>query len=166
MFKSFLVAGLMLMAFGPLSSRGYAEVNVSITVPLPGLIISSPPGLFVIPGTYVYYPPDFDVDIFFYRGYWYRPYQGEWYIGDGYNGPWRSIGSRKVPRALIDIPRTYRRLPHRHERMPYKTVRKNWSTWEKERHWDNQRYDNDDRGKHRESGKERGGRGHGRGKHD
>lgn len=166
--RSFCVAvfiSVMLSVFSLLPLRAGAEVNVSITIPLPGLVISTPPALFVIPGTYVYYPPDLDVEIFFYRGYWYRPYQGTWYRGTGYNGPWRSIGSRRLPRAFTNMPQSYRTMPPRHDRMPYNTVRKNWSSWEKERYWDNDRHDKHDRGKHRESGKGKG-KGHGRGKHD
>jgi hypothetical protein len=134
-----------------------AGVNVNINIPLPGLVISAPPALIVIPGTYVYYPPEVDVDIFFYHGYWYRPYRGGWYIANGYNGPWRTIGPRHVPRALINVPPTYRRIPPGHERMPYGQVKKNWRTWEKERHWDQRRGERGNRGpEHR----------HGRGDHD
>jgi len=66
----FLVFGL----FTPAMSS--AEVNINIDIPLPGLVIPAPPALVVIPGTYVYYPPDVQTDIFFYHGYWYRPYRG------------------------------------------------------------------------------------------
>ncbi len=127
-----------------------AEVNISIN--LPGLFIPAPPPMVVIPGTYVYYPPDVSVDIFFYQGYWYRPYEGRWFTASGYNGPWRAVGPRYVPRALISVPPDYRRIPLEHERMPHDMVRRNWRAWEKERHWDKPR------GEHGE------GRGHGHGR--
>jgi hypothetical protein len=152
--KSILSAiggGAIYLVFGLFNpGTSHAGVNVDIHIPLPGLVIPAPPALIVIPGTYVYYPPDVDVDIFFYHGYWYRPYRGGWYIADGYNGPWRTIGPRRVPRALIGLPPTYRRIPPGYERMPHDMVQRNWRTWEKERHWD----------KHRG---ERGGHGRGRG---
>jgi hypothetical protein len=167
--QTFAAAGLsgLLLVFGllsPLTSN--AGVNVSISVPLPGLVISAPPAMVVIPGSYVYYPPQVDVDIFFYRGYWYRPFRGGWYIANGYNGPWRTIGAGRVPRAVIGVPPHFRRVSSGYERMPYGTVRGNWHTWERERYWDRHErargYGEDhDRGKHEgQSGRE-----HGRGRH-
>ncbi len=153
-------AGVMFMVFflfAPAMSN--AEVNVNINVPLPALVIPGPPALIVIPGTYVYYPPDVDVDIFFYHGYWYRPFRGGWYIANGYNGPWRAIGPRRMPRALIDLPPGYRRVPPGHERIPYGQVRKNWRAWEKERHWDHPGGEHGGPGHGRE-------RGHGRGRYN
>jgi hypothetical protein len=145
-------------------SVSMAEVNVSINIPLPGLVIPAPPGLIVIPGTYVYYPPAVGVDIFFYHGYWYRPYGGGWYIANGYNGPWRTVGPRHVPHALIEMPRDYRRIPPIHERVPYQTVHKNWRTWENERHWDNHDHGRGNHGEHRGHGHDEGhGEGHGHG---
>jgi hypothetical protein len=142
-------------------SPGRAEVNVSITVPLPPLVLPAPPGLIVIPGTYVYYPPEVGVNIFFYQGYWYRPYQGGWYRANGYNGPWHTLNPYRVPRALIRVPQDYRRMPPVHERLPYSTVRHNWRTWENERHWDHAPYGRGEHGEHH-------GRGHeeGHGRHD
>lgn len=167
--QTFAAAGLsgLLLVFGllsPLTSN--AGVNVSISVPLPGLVISAPPAMVVIPGSYVYYPPQVDVDIFFYRGYWYRPFRGGWYIANGYNGPWRTIGAGRVPRAVIGVPPHFRRVSSGYERMPYGTVRGNWHTWERERYWDRHErargYGEDhDRGKH----EGQSGRGHGRGRH-
>lgn len=154
---------------------GNAEVNVNVIVPLPGLVISAPPALIVIPGTYVYYPPEVGVDIFFYHGYWYRPYRGGWYIANGYNGPWRTVGPRYVPRALINVPPTFRRIPPEHERMPYGMVRQNWRTWERDRHWDShrgergkrvERRERDERGERGGSGQGREGRGHGERRHN
>jgi hypothetical protein len=137
---SALGGGALYLLFGLFyPGTTYAEVHVNIDIPLPGLVIPAPPALIVIPGTYVYYPPDVDVDIFFYHGYWYRPYQGGWFIADGYNGPWRSIGPRRVPGALISLPPTFRSIPPGHERMPHDMVQKNWRSWEKERHWDKPR---------------------------
>ncbi len=127
----------LILLFGllyPLSSN--AEVNVSISVPLPGLAISAPPAMVIIPGTYVYYPPEVSADIFFYHGYWYRPYQGGWYMANGYNGPWRTIAPGHVPHAVMGVPPHFRHASAGYERMPYGTVRGNWRTWEHDRYWD------------------------------
>lgn len=156
----------VLLALGLVTAAtASAEVNVNINVPLPGLVIPAPPGLVVIPGTYVYYPPDVDVDIFFYRGYWYRPYRGGWYIANGYNGPWRVVGPRRVPRALISVPPAYRHVSQGYERMPYGHVQRNWRTWERERYWDNRREEGGKREGH--DGRAHGhGRGNGNGRHE
>lgn len=44
---------------------GNAGVNADITILLPGLVIPALPAMIVIPGTYVYYPPNVLADIFF-----------------------------------------------------------------------------------------------------
>lgn len=154
-----LNAGILIFLCGLfIPGTGSAEVNVNISIPLPGLVIPAPPGLIVIPGTYVYYSPDVDVDIFFFRGRWYRPYRGGWYSAQHYNGPWRGI--KRAPRALADVPHGYRRAPARHARMPYGQVEKNWRNWEQERRWD--RHEKDDRDRHGKEGKGHGKRKHGR----
>jgi hypothetical protein len=127
----------MLLVFNlifPLEST--AEVNVNVSIPLPGLVISAPPAMVVVPGTYVYYPPEVSVDIFFYRGYWYRPYQGAWYVAHGYNGPWHTIGVGHVPHSVIGVSPHYRHVSSGYERIPYGTVKGNWHTWERERYWE------------------------------
>jgi hypothetical protein len=172
--QSFIIAfviGVFLSAYGFFTpAPASAEVNVNVTVPLPGLVIPAPPPLFVIPGTYVYFPPDVDVDIFFYHGYWYRPYRGGWYRSEGYNGPWHTIHRSRVPRAVINLPPTYRRVPSGHERLPFGAVHKNWRNWERERHWDRHRegngrgsYGDHDRRRGRNGERDRNGGGrHGR----
>ncbi len=151
---------LALAVIAPAGSN--AGVNINVTIPLPGLVISAPPVMAVIPGTYVYYPPDVGVDIFFYRGYWYRPYGGQWLIAAEYNGPWGSIAIQSVPGVLVNLPPN-RHVPPGYERMPYGMVKRNWRAWENERYWDNYEsgrghadYDGD--------GNERPHRGHGMGR--
>ncbi len=146
------LSGVLLMFILIFPLKGSAEVNVNITVPLPGLVLSAPPALVVIPGTYAYYPPDVSVDIFFYHGYWYRPYGGHWYVSRDYNGPWGGVAVERVPVALRRLPPGYRHGPEGYRSVPYPEVRRNWRTWERDRYWD----------RHEGRG-ERGGPGHGRG---
>jgi hypothetical protein len=140
--------GTMFMVFGLfIPAAGNAEVRVNIAVPLPRLVISAPPALVVIPGSYVYYPPDVNMDIFFFHGHWYRPHRGGWYIADGYNGPWRAIRSERVPRAVFGIQPGFRSVSPRYERIPYSQVHQNWRAWERDRRWDRR---GDERGEGRE----------------
>jgi hypothetical protein len=118
-------------------NAGTAGINVNINIPLPGIVIVGPPAMMVVPGAYVYFAPDVEADLFFYRGYWYRPSQGQWYISLQYNGPWGYAAVNSVPHALINLPKNYRYVPPGYERMPYKIVKRNWRAWEEKRHWDN-----------------------------
>ena len=156
---SAIAAVLMLFLVSPVKSN--AEVNVSVGIALPPLVFPGPPSLVVIPGpNYVYYPPAVGVDIFFYHGYWYRPYRGYWYRAGGYNGPWRSIAVERVPRAVIGVPAGFRRGPVVYEHVPYRDVRNNWRSWDRDRYWEKGRYAKTE--SHQEEGRgERGGHGHG-----
>jgi hypothetical protein len=116
---------------------GNAGISVDINIPLPGIVITEPPAMAVVPGAYVYFAPDIEADLFFYRGYWYRPYEGRWYISLEYNGHWGGIAIGNVPPALINLPPDYRSTHPGHERMPWGMVQRNWRTWEEERYWDN-----------------------------
>jgi len=129
---------MFLMSIGGYPAAGNAEVNINIGVnaPLPALVISAPPAVVFIPGTYAYFAPDIDVDIFFFQGYWYRPYGGRWYRASDYNGHWGHIGGDRVPSVLINLPHDYRHMPPGHQRIPYGHLKNNWKTWERDRHWD------------------------------
>ena len=158
-FLGALFAGIMILFFISCPRAGVAEVNINIGVnvgPPPPVVIPAPPPVIVIPGTYVYFAPDIQVDILFYHGYWYRPYEGRWYQATVYNGPWVYVEPARVPGVLLHLPSGYHHVPPGHQRIPYGQLKKNWKTWEKERHWGNG-------GKH-EVKKEHGG-GKGKGKH-
>jgi hypothetical protein len=124
------VAGLLLTAGLLIPVKSNAGVNISINIPLPGLVISAPPALVMVPGTYVYFAPDLDVEVFFYQGYWYRPYGGYWYLSADYRGPWGYMARERVPVVLLNLSPYYRSVPRGYERMPYGTVMRNWRSWE------------------------------------
>jgi hypothetical protein len=134
----FLVVGAVLLVLTGFSAQSIAGVNVNIGIfaPPPAYVVPAPPPVILIPGSYVYYVPDINVDILFYHGYWYRPYEGRWYRASHYNGPWVYLASSSVPHVLIGLPPDYRRIPPGHRRIPYGQLKKNWGRWEKERHWD------------------------------
>jgi len=104
--------------------------------PLPPLLIPVPPPVVLIPGTYAYFAPDVDIELIFYGGYWYRPFGGGWYRAPHYNGPWGFVSTKNVPGYLTNLPPGYRRGPHTQERIPYGHLKKNWKTWEQNKHWD------------------------------
>ncbi len=145
---------------------GTPNLNISIGTP-PPVVIPAPPPMAVIPGTYVYMAPDVGADILFYRGHWYRPHGGHWFMASSYNGPWVHAAPSKVPRAILDLPPKFHRLPPGHQRILYKHVQGNWKKWEREKHWHHDKgWRTDKRGGHEEAREAHEGRGHeGRGKH-
>jgi len=131
---------IVLLTFTSLSPAGAnGEVNVSVQLGLPFLVMPGPPGMVVIPNTYVYYPPEVDDNIFFYRGAWYRPHQGHWFRAPHYNGPWDSVVLKQVPRSVLAVPAGYRYGPA-HKQVSYGQVKKNWRKWEQNHYWDKGRH--------------------------
>ncbi|MEN6469523.1 MAG: hypothetical protein ABFD45_11310, partial [Smithella sp.] len=85
-----LLLGKVLLALTFISpAPAIAGVNVDVDISLPPpIIFAAPPALVVLPETYVYVVPDVDVDIFFYGGWWWRPWDGRWYRSQSYNSGW------------------------------------------------------------------------------
>jgi len=163
---SLSVVGIMLLIGMGYPSGTTAGVNINVGVnvpPPPPLVIPGPPPMFVIPRTYVYFAPEVEVDIFFYNGYWYRPYREHWYRSGTYNGKWVYIAPERLPRVLINLPPDYRRVPPGHRHIPHGHLKKNWRAWERDKYWEKhggrewhgEKWE-DDRGR---------GRGKGKGKH-
>lgn len=136
---------LVLTANVPLSEAMGERVSIGIN--LPAVRFAAPPAVVVIPGTYVYMVPDVDVDVFFYQGYWWRPYEGRWYRSRDYNGSWGHVEPNRIPGGLRALPQDYRhRLSPQYERIPHEDVKRNWKKWEREKYWD--RRGEHDRGGH------------------
>ncbi len=144
-----LLLGSILLALAivvPLSVR--AEVNISIGFPLPPpVVFSAPPEVIVVPDAYdVYAVPDVDVDIFFWNGWWWRPWGGRWYRSNYYDRGWAYYAN--VPSFYYDVDpgwRGYYRDRHWHghrwdyERVPYQRLHSNWRNWKTNRYWERQR---------------------------
>jgi hypothetical protein len=123
-----------------------ARVNVDVNISLPPLItFASPPELVVIPETYVYAVPDVDADIFFYQGWWWRPWEGRWYRSRHYDSGWSHY--RNAPSFSRQIPSGWRNdyreqrwkgRQWNQQRVHHQQVQKNWRNWEKRRHWEKQ----------------------------
>ena len=123
-----------------------AGVNVDVNIGLPPLIVHAGPlELVVIPETDVYAVPDSDVDIFFYNGWWWRPWQGRWYRSHHYDSGWTHY--QRTPSFYGRVPSGWRNNyrdhrwgghPWNYQRIPHQQVQQNWSNWEKSRHWEKQ----------------------------
>lgn len=169
-FISFVLGILMLACGFFLVPGSFAGVHVGVGINLPVYTFAAPPELVVIPGTYAYTVPDAGVDIIFHHDYWYRPFEGRWYRSRHYNGPWVFIDRHRVPGFFLNLPPDYRRHHPGYERISYGHFKKNWRTWERDRHWDrhheNFRRDGHDRGHDHDRGDRHGDdrRGHGEGR--
>jgi len=135
---------LLVAVLVPLSARAQVGVSVNVNVPLPPpIVFPAPPALVVLPETNVYVVPDIEADIFFSRGWWWRPWEGRWYRSRHHDHGW--VFYRAAP------PPFYRRVPpgwrndyreHRwkgrewkHERIPHGDVQRNWRGGGRDRHW-------------------------------
>jgi hypothetical protein len=90
---------LTLVIFVPVSAMAGVSVHVNIPLP-PPIIFPGPPEVVVIPETNVYAVPDVDADIFFYSGWWWRPWEGRWYRSRYYDRGWAITGTFHL---FIDI---------------------------------------------------------------
>lgn len=144
-----LLFGMALLALvmavpSPTIAMGRVDVGVSIPLP-PPIMFPGPPNLVVIPETYVYVVPDVDVDVFFYGGWWWRPWEGRWYRSQSYNSGWGYYEGtpsfhRSVPSHWRNDYRQ-RRWGGRqwnYQRIPHHQVQQNWQGWERDKHWEKQ----------------------------
>jgi hypothetical protein len=141
LFRTILLALLFLF---PVPTMAGVDVGVSISLP-PLIVFSAPPAMVVIPETYVYVVPDTDVEIFFYDGWWWRPWEGRWYRSRHYDSGWGYY--QRVPSFYGRIPRSWRNdyrehrwggRPWNHQPIPHQQVERNWSSWKKNKHWEKQ----------------------------
>ncbi len=160
--SALLIAFALFLAMAGFSSQSYAGVSVGIGINLPVYTFAAPPPTVVIPGTYVYVAPEADVDILFYHGFWYRPYEGRWFRARGYDGPWTYMEPGRVPHALVELPPDYRHAYRDHPRIGYRDLNRNWRGWEKNRYWEKDERWRAGRGRERhEEGREHREREHG-----
>ena len=126
----------------PIPTMARADVNVVIALP-PPIVFVAQPELIVLPDTYVYVVPDVEAEIFFYNGWWWRPWEGRWYRSYYYNRGWGYYNG--VPSFYFDVDpgwRGYYRdrnwYGHRwdYERIPNQRLHQNWKGWQNNRHWE------------------------------
>lgn len=136
-----ILLGLVLVSPIPAMAR----VDVGINISLPPIVFAGPPEVVVIPETDVYAAPDIDVDIFFYHGWWWRPWEGRWYRSLNYDSGWAYYP--RVPSFYGRIPPGWRNdyrghrwqgHPWNYQRIPNQQVQRNWRNWEQSRHWEKQ----------------------------
>ena len=122
--RKLLFGGMLLALAISVPIPTMAGVSVQIGIPLPPpIILPAPPGVILLPNTGVYVAPDVAFDLFFFGGWWWRPWEGRWY---------RSRDYRSGYRYYEGVPSFYGRVPPRW-REDYREHR-----WEG-REWNHQR---------------------------
>ena len=140
-----MVLALVMVAPIPTMAAG---INISIGIPLPPpIVFRAPPQVIVIPDSDdVYAVPDVDVDVFFWNGWWWRPWEGRWYRSRYYDRGWGYYDS--VPSFYFDVDPGWRgyyrnRIWHEHrwnyERIPNRRLQQNWKSWHDNRYWGGKR---------------------------
>lgn len=139
-FFGILLLGLVIVS--PFPSRAGVDVGVNISLPLP-IVFVAPPELIVLPETNVYVVPDIEAEIYFYGGWWWRPWEGGWYRSRHYDSDWSYY--EQVPSFYRRIPsdwrndyreRRWRGNQWDYQQIPHQQVQQNWSAWQKSRYWE------------------------------
>jgi hypothetical protein len=116
-----LLAAMGLLVPLSIPASAGTSVGIGVTIgdapPPPVVVIREEPHLVVVPGSTVYvvrdnrYRPDYDV--FRYGAFWYIYNDGYWYRARSHRGPFRTVRTKYVPRAIMVVPaRHWRHHPH------------------------------------------------------
>ena len=145
--KKLLFGTILLALVGafPIMTMAAVDVNVGISIPLPPLItFELPPNVVVLPDTNsVYAVPSIGVDLFFWNGYWWRPWEGRWYRSPYYDRGWAYYNS--VPRFYFDVDPYWRGNYQNHnwhghiwnyQPVPHSELQRNWKSWQSNHYWD------------------------------
>jgi len=126
-----------------LPARGYTDVDfhigIGIGAPPSSYPDPSPPPVYLIPGTFVYFAPHVGFELFFHSGYWYRLHDRHWLRAAYYNGPWYYLPPSRVPVVFRYLPRNYYRVHAGQRLIPYGQLKKHWREWDR-KHYIEERY--------------------------
>jgi hypothetical protein len=139
---------LALVCAFPIMTMAQVGVSVGVSIPLPPLItFEAPPNVVVLPDTTgVYVAPSISVDLFFWNGFWWRPWEGRWYRSPYYDRGWAYYNS--VPRFYFDVDPYWRGNYQNHnwhghiwnyQQIPHSQLQQNWKSWQSSRYWDKKR---------------------------
>ena len=146
--KKFFLGTIFLALSMVVPNPTIAQININIQIPLPPLItFAAPPDVIVMPDTSnVYVVPDINIDLFFWGGWWWRPWEGRWYRSHYYDRGWTYYNH--APSFYFDVDPGWREHYREHnwyghhwnyERIPDKRLQQNWKSWNNNRYWERQR---------------------------
>ena len=130
----------------PVPAMAGVDISIGISLP-PPVVFEAPPDVVVLPDTNdVYVVPNVGVDLFFWNGWWWRPWEGGWFRSRYYNRGW--IYFNRVPRFYYDVDPRWREYyrdrdwqghPWIYQRIPDRELQRNWRGWHNDRYWERQR---------------------------
>lgn len=146
--KKLILKTLLLTLVVCMPVSAMADVRVHVNIPLPpAIVFPAMPQLVIIPDTDVYAVPDVEEDVFFYAGWWWRPWNNRWYRSRYYDRGWAYYPN--PPRFQRIIPPDWRNNYRNHiwkgyrwepQQRPQRDIQRNWRTWQKDSHWQKQGY--------------------------
>src|SRR5216117_2399716 len=99
MTRRFIVVTVVMLGVlalgGALSSVIAADVRIGVNIGGPPVVVAPPP-VFVAPPAPVVITPG--VPVYYYGASYYTYYNGAWFVGPAYAGPWAYVPVARVPR--------------------------------------------------------------------
>ena len=145
--KKLLLGAVLLTLVSVFPATAMAEVSVGIGISLPPIVIGGPPQVVVLPDTNgVYVVPYVEADLFFWNGWWWRPYGGGWYRSRYYDRGWGYYS--RVPSFYYDVDphwrgyysnRNWNGHSWNYRPIPHSQLQSNWRGWQNNRYWEKQR---------------------------
>lgn len=134
---------LILVVAAPLQSMARVDISVNIGLP-PPIAFVHPPEVIPLPETEsVYAVPGLDIDLFFWNGWWWRPWEGRWYRSRYYDHGWVFYSGIPVFYTHVDPGwrgyynnRNWRGYNWIYRPIPHRDLRRNWQSWHNDRYWE------------------------------
>ncbi|MFA5323275.1 MAG: hypothetical protein WC373_11435 [Smithella sp.] len=146
--KKLILKTLLLTLVVCMPVSAMADVRIQVNIPLPPMIVfPALPQMVVIPDTDVYAVPDVEEDIFFYAGWWWRPWNNRWYRSRYYDRGWAYYPN--PPYFHKNIPSDWKNNYKNHtwqgyrwepQQKSHRDIERNWNVWQKNRYWKKQEY--------------------------
>lgn len=111
---SVVAVAVLLTLGGLVSPVSAADVRIGVNIGAPPVVVAPPAPVVVAPPAPVVLAPG--VPVYYYGASYYTYYNGAWFVGPGYGGPWAFVPGARVPRAIVAVPHTYYRIPPGHGR--------------------------------------------------
>ena len=131
MTRRFIVVTVVMLGVlalgGALSSVTAADVRIGVNIGAPAVVVAPPPPIYVAPPAPVVVAPPVPVviapgvPVYYYGASYYTYYNGAWFIGPGYGGPWRYV--HRVPPAIVAVPRAPSGRFRKAQRPPVQSAR-------------------------------------------
>jgi len=145
--KTVFVSLLLILALAiPITAAAGVRVGVNIGIPLPPpIVFAAPPEVVPLPyAVGVYAVPGVEAEIFFWNGWWWRPWNHHWYRSRYYDRGWGYYN--RVPTFYSHVDPRWRgyyrdnrwgdRGRWEYERIPHNRLNDNWRTWHNRNHWE------------------------------